>query len=145
MHNLLKIILPALIAAAVAVPACAAGITITDAWFRALPGRLPAGGYFSVHNKSTTPLELTGAESPACGMLMLHQSTENGGMSRMNDVRSVVVPAGGSIAFAPGGYHLMCMNPTAAMTPGKMVTVSLVFANGARTKADFAVRNAAGK
>jgi len=66
-------------------------------------------------------------------------------MSRMHDVRSLTVPAGGSLTFAPGGYHLMCMKPTAAMTPGKKVTVTLVFANGTGTEANFAVRNAAGE
>lgn len=144
MRSILKIILGSTLAVAVAAPASAAGITISDAWFRALPGGLPAGGYFSVHNAGTASIVLIGAASPACGMLMLHQSTESGGMSRMNDVQSVTVPAGGSISFAPAGYHLMCMNPTAAMTPGKSVSVTFTFANGTRTNATFAVRNAAG-
>lgn len=145
MHSVPRVLFIASFAVAVAAPASAAGITISDAWFRALPGGLPAGGYFSVHNAGTAPVALTGAASPACGMLMLHQSTESGGVSRMNDVQSVTVPAGGSISFAPAGYHLMCMNPTAAMTPGKSIAVTFTFANGTRTDATFAVRNATGK
>ena len=76
---------------------------------------------------------------------MLHQSVESGGVSKMMDVKNVPVPAGGSIAFAPGGYHLMCMNPGAAMAPGSHVPVSLVFADGSKVQADFAVKNAVGK
>jgi copper(I)-binding protein len=133
-----------LLLAAGAAPARAADLTISNAWFRSLPGGLPAGGYFSLANSGSAPLELTGAKSPACGMLMLHQSTENSGVSRMDDIRSLTVPAGGSITFAPGGYHLMCTNPTAAMTPGKSVPVRLLFSNGTHTDANFAVKNAAG-
>jgi len=123
----------------------AVDVTVTNAWFRALPAGLPAGGYFSLHNAGATPEKLVGAKSAACGVLMLHQSTESGGMSRMNDVASVEVGAGATIAFAPGGYHLMCMHPSSAMAPGRQVTVTLLFADGARTDAVFAVKNAAGE
>ena len=140
-----KVINFALFAMAMIGPACADEVVVSDSWFRALPGGLPAGGYFSLRNTGATPIELTGAASSACGMLMLHQSTEGGGVSRMNDVRGVAVPAGGSITFAPGGYHLMCTNPTRAMAPGTSVRVTLIFANGKRMEANFAVRDAAGK
>jgi periplasmic copper chaperone A len=145
MRSCARLMLPVLFCTAVASPAAAADVTVADAWFRALPGGLPAGGYFTLHNLGSTPIELTGAESSACGMLMLHESTENGGVSRMTDVHGVTVPAGGSVEFAPGGYHLMCMNPGAQMTPGKTVLVNLAFGNGARIDANFAVKNAAGK
>jgi copper(I)-binding protein len=145
MRSSVKFFLALLFAAAIAAPVNAADLTVTNGWFRALPGGLPSGGYFSLGNSGASPVELTGARSPACGMLMLHQSIDTGGMSRMDDVRRVTVPAGGSVSFSPGGYHLMCMNPTAAMTPGKTVPVTLLFANGTSTDASFAVRNATGK
>jgi len=144
MRSVVKFVLPVLFAVAAA-PVSAGDLTVSNAWFRALPGGLPAGGYFSLENSGAAPLELTGAKSPACGRLMLHQSTESNGMSRMDDVRSLTVPADGSITFEPGGYHLMCTNPTAAMTPGKSVPVRLLFSNGTHTDANFAVKNAAGK
>jgi periplasmic copper chaperone A len=145
MRSVVRIVLSSLFTLAVAAPASAADITVTNAWFRALPGGLPAGGYFSLHNTGSAPVDLAGANSSACGMLMLHRSTQSGGMSRMDDVSSVTVPAGGAIEFAPGGYHLMCMYPTAAMTPGKSVTVTLRFTGGGQLDSTFAVRNAAGK
>ncbi|HEX4078992.1 MAG TPA: copper chaperone PCu(A)C [Rhizomicrobium sp.] len=145
MHNSVRIALAVVLAAGFAASAHAADISVTNAWFRALPAGLPAGGYFSLHNGGTTPVELVGAKSLACGTLMLHQSTESGGMSRMNAVRSIKVDVGGTLAFAPGGYHLMCMNPSAAMAPGKQVSVTLLFADGAHVETAFAVKNAAGK
>jgi copper(I)-binding protein len=128
-----------------AVPAPAAEVQVSDAWFRALPAKVPAGGYFTLHNSGTAGIVLEGAQTAACAMLMLHRSMESGGMSRMEDVARVPVPPGGTVAFAPGGYHLMCMDPSPAMTPGRSVAVTLRFSDGTRTVANFAVRNAQGR
>lgn len=126
-------------------PANAAGVAISNAWFRALPSGQPAGGYFTMENSGAAPVELVAAQSTACGMLMLHKSVSSSGTSRMEDVKSVSVPAGGTVSFAPGGYHLMCMNPGVAMAPGKFVSVTLIFSDGNKAHANFAVKNAAGK
>jgi periplasmic copper chaperone A len=120
-------------------------ISVSNAWFRALPQGLPAGGYFTLNNGRPTPIELVAAKSAACGMLMLHQSMQSGGMSRMMDVPSVTVPAGGMVRFAPGGYHMMCVNPRASMTPGSHVDVILIFADRTEMHVDFAVKNASGQ
>ncbi|HEY5338127.1 MAG TPA: copper chaperone PCu(A)C, partial [Rhizomicrobium sp.] len=73
----------ALAAALICAPAYAADITVTDGWFRALPGNIPAGGYFTVHNGGATAVTLTGAASPVCGMLMLHKTDKSGGTAMM--------------------------------------------------------------
>jgi periplasmic copper chaperone A len=125
--------------------AFASGISVSDAWFRALPAGLPAGGYFKLHNDTSKPIMLKGADSPACGMLMVHRSVHTSGMEHMMPAGDLDVPAGGILVFAPGGYHLMCMNPTPAMKAGAIVTVTLHFANGAAATADFAVRGASGE
>lgn len=118
---------------------------VTDAWIRAMPTGIPSGGYFTLHNNGGKDVVLTGAETPACGSLMLHKSENSGGMSSMHHVDEVDVPAGGSIAFAPGGYHLMCMQATSAIAPGGHLDVTLTFKDGEKLTAPFAVRNAAGK
>jgi copper(I)-binding protein len=80
-----------------------------------LPGSVPAGGYFILHNNGKAMVTLTGAQSPACGMLMLHLSENQGGMSSMRHVDSIDVAPGGTLEFKQGSYHLMCMQPGAAM------------------------------
>ena len=129
-----------------ALPAMAeARVVLQNAWFRALPAGLPAGGYFTLRNNGAQRVVLTGAQSAACGMLMLHQSSNSGGTSSMAHVTSVDVPAGGSVAFAPNGYHLMCAEPKPEMKPGASVAVTLLFQSGEKLTANFAVRNAAGR
>ncbi|HEV2562373.1 MAG TPA: copper chaperone PCu(A)C [Rhizomicrobium sp.] len=126
-----------------ATPAFAGPLSVSDAWFRALPANLPAGGYFVLHNNADSNATLTGASSPACGMLMLHKSETSGGMGMMDMVMSVSVPAHGVVKFAPGGYHLMCDAPS--MKPGGSVPVTLEFADGTRLDVEFAVKNAKGQ
>jgi hypothetical protein len=126
-------------------PTRAADITISDGWFRALPSGQPAAGYFTMKNSGVAPVELVAAESSACGMLMLHQTVSTGGLTRMDEVKRVSVPALGTVSLAPGGYHLMCLKPGAAMKPGKTVPVTLVFSDGSKGHAQFAVKNAAGR
>lgn len=124
-----------------AVPAFAADMQVSDAWIRSLPANLPAAGYFTLRNDGKATVELTGAASAACGMAMLHRSTATG----MEDVSSVAVAPGATVKFAPGGYHLMCMNPTGAIKPGAKVSVTLSFSDGSKVTGDFAVRNAKGE
>jgi periplasmic copper chaperone A len=76
---------------------------------------------------------------------MLHRSQDTGGMASMSDVARIDVAAGGTLQFAPGGYHLMCMNPTHVLRQGANVPVTLGFADGLKIGASFAVRSATGK
>jgi len=123
----------------------AAGATVSDGWIRRLPGDLPAAGYFTLHNGGHNSVALTGADSPSCGMLMLHKSENMGGMMHMMEVSRVEVAPGETVRFAPGSYHLMCMMPAPALKPGGQASVTLIFADGTRLQSQFAVRGAGGK
>ena len=129
----------------IAAPAAAAEVQIADAWIRALPAPAPAGGYFTLKNTGRSDIALTGAKSPACGMLMLHRSKEMGGMSSMKEVSDIEIPAGATFRFTPGNFHLMCMDPTSAMKPGSSVNVTLKFSDGTTAATKFAVKNAKGQ
>ena len=134
------------VAAGMATPPPQSGhVIVANAWFRALPANLPAGGYFELRNVGRWPVTLTGAESSACGMLMLHRSEEKDGVGSMADVSSVEVPPHGTVKFAPGGYHLMCMDPGAEMKPGGVVGVTLRFSDTTTIAAKFDVKNAKGQ
>ena len=115
-------------------------LTVSDGWFRKILPTLPAAGYFTLSNGGPDAALLVQASSPACASLSLHRSTAGG----MEAVESVNVPAGGEIRFAPGGYHLMCMEPRPDMAPGAQVTVTFQFADGRTISSRFAVRNATG-
>ena len=99
-------------------------VSVQAPWMRYLLPNIPAGGYMVLKNTGDGDAVLTGASSPDCGTLMLHKSQDSSGMAMMMDVPSVTVPAGGSVTFASGGYHLMCMQPK--MHVGERVPVTLI-------------------
>jgi len=130
-----------------AAPARAAepGVSLQGGWMRMLIASRPAGGYFTLRNAGGQDRMLTGASSPACGSVMLHESKHDGGTERMVMVAKVKLPAHGALTFAPGGYHLMCMHPGAAMRVGGTVPVTLRFADGGSVSAPFVVKGALDK
>jgi copper(I)-binding protein len=121
-----------------------AGLAISNAWVRSVVPSRPAAGYFTLKNETGKDRKIVSAASPDCGMLMLHRSEHNGG-EHMVMVDSVDVPAGGSVSFAPGGYHLMCVKPGDGVKPGKSIKMTLTFDDGGTLTADFKVRNAKGE
>ena len=130
-----------------AAPSAAApsALQVSGGWIRLLPGKLPAAGYFTLKNSGKAKIALTGANTPVCGMLMLHKSSDMGGMSSMQDVENVEVPGGGTVNFTPGGYHLMCMDPKPSLKLGASVPVTLSFQGAPPVTVRFDVRGATGK
>lgn len=55
----------------------------------------------------------------------------------MKPLARVAVPAGGSVTFAPGGYHLMLIGLTKPVKTGDAVPATLTFASGAKVKVSF--------
>jgi len=146
MSNMKTVLGGIAVALALTAPASAAPeIAVSDAWIRALPGKLPAGGYFTLLNGTPKTLTLEGAASPACKSLMLHKSDMMSGMASMRDVATIDVPAGGTLRFSPGGLHLMCMEPGPQLRRGAEVTVTLHFKSGVSLPVRFQVRGANGK
>lgn len=121
------------------------GLSVSHAWIRMIMPSRPAAGYFTLSNTTDKVEILVGAASPACGMVMLHQSVHKNGQEQMIMVKSIAIPAHGSFTFAPGGYHVMCMSPGKTVTPGQSIPITLRFADGTRVMAQFLVRGATGK
>jgi copper(I)-binding protein len=117
-------------------------LTVSKPWMRYLLPSIPAAGYMVLQNGGDADVMVTGARSPACGMLMLHKSKDNSGIAMMMDVPSITVPAHRSLALAPGGYHLMCMQPV--MKAGDKVMAVLTLADGSVVNVTLPVYGAQG-
>ncbi len=136
----------ALFAAAIASSAYAADVklgalTIQQPWSRPAQAGMNGVGFMTIVNAGRTPVTLKGAESPAAGKIEIHQSSMAGGVMSMRRADDgVVVPAGGQIAFAPGGYHFMMLNLKRAQGPGQKVPVTLIFDKGRKTQVELVVQ-----
>jgi copper(I)-binding protein len=120
-------------------------VTVSDAWIRLLPGTLPLAGYFEATNPGTAPVRLTGAASDAFGRVMMHETLEQNGVSKMVPVTSVEIPPNATVRFEPGGYHLMLMGRKRDLKVGERIPVTLEFADGGTVSVDFAVKGASGQ
>lgn len=127
---------------AAALAAAPAAVTVSGCWVRALPGSLPAGGYFKMTNSSDRAVNLVGVDTEAFGMAMLHETQNKGDMSTMVGVKEVTVPAHGTMSFAPGNYHIMLEKPTKPVKPGMAIPMTFTFSNGQQVVAQCAVKGA---
>ena len=107
----------------------AATLEARDCWIRAMPSTLPSSGYFTLANNGDKTVTLTGADTPAFGMAMMHKSENKGGTATMSPVDSVDVPAHGTLSFAPKGYHLMLEEPGKPLKVGSTIPLTLSFAD----------------
>lgn len=119
----------------------AGSIVVRDAWSRATPGGAKVGaGYFVVENAGTTPDRLLGAEVEVAGRAEIHQTSESGGVSRMQPVESLAAAPGSRIEFRPNGYHLMLVDLKRPLAQGERFRGSLVFEQAGRVPVEFEVR-----
>ncbi len=121
--------------------ATACDLRVLSPWIReAPPAMTELAAYAILQNTGATPLTITGFSLPADGMVMLHETRIEGGVSRMRMLEALVIPAGGRVALAPGGKHLMLMNLKASARAGERLSIAFTDASGCRTAADFVVR-----
>ncbi|KVC52928.1 copper chaperone PCu(A)C [Burkholderia stagnalis] len=118
----------------------ASAVQVNACWIRAMPPTLPSSGYFTVKNDGDAPIALTGIDTPAFGMAMLHETQTSGSTSKMVHVESVEVPAHGVLTFKPKSYHAMLEQPRQAVTPGTKVPLTLHFAGGLMVSATCDVK-----
>jgi hypothetical protein len=116
-------------------------LTIRDAWARAAASGGDTAVYFTIVNGRVAADTLTGATSDAAQETGVHQTTTDAsGMTGMQMTASVAIPGGGTVAFAPGGYHVMLTGLKQALNVGDKVTITLTFQNAGQVTVNAEVR-----
>jgi copper(I)-binding protein len=116
-------------------------LVVAGAWIRQPPpGSDVASVYLSLENVGTRAVRLTGVECPLAGMAMMHETLESGGQSRMRALASVSLAPGASMAFSPGGKHIMLQGLAHALQVGERVPLVLLFAGGIKLHVTALVR-----
>jgi copper(I)-binding protein len=82
-------------------------------------------GYLTLTNPGDRPLILTRVRSPAFDSIELHTTIMEDGVAKMREDKGVQVPPKGSVAFEPGGRHLMMFGARRPLTVGEKVTLVL--------------------
>lgn len=91
-----------------------ATVTVSEVWSRPMPPVSPASAVFlEIANDLDNAVTLTGATSDACGSMELHETMmdDSGVMAMQELAGGMRLEPGTSGLLAPGGIHLMCMEP----------------------------------
>jgi copper(I)-binding protein len=105
----------------------APAVKVEQAWTRAGAGVGGNGAVYLTLTAQREPDRLIGADTPQAGMAMLHQTTTEGGVTRMREVEGVALPAGHAVTLRPGGTHIMLMDIKQKLKPGDSFPLSLAF------------------
>jgi copper(I)-binding protein len=129
----------ALVAVAVllGLAACGSGrdVTIEHARFRPPLGATGIGAaYFTI--RSDKGDRVVSVSSPQAQSIEIHATVTEGNSTSMKRLASVDLPAGKTVAFEPGGVHLMVFSPrTTDIEASLPITIELQ--SGAKYEAEF--------
>ena len=118
-----------------------AELRIDDAWIKHLPPPIPVrAGYMTLSNSGSSAIVIQSVRSEAFAQIEIHRSTESDGMMSMEPVPQLTIEADSSVQLAPGGLHLMMMQPQVPTQPGDIVRVTIVLQDGKEKVLDMQVR-----
>ena len=119
------------------------GVTVSDGWM-ALPAVSgnPAAVYFKLENSGDRNRMIRAAFVDGAESAMLHQMGEWNLEPSMDELMQLDVPAGETIAFEPGSYHVMAMNPADTLEVGGETEVTLTFVGGDKVSFPVEIRAA---
>jgi protein SCO1 len=120
--------------------ASSGSIQVVGAWSRATaPGASVGVVYFEVINSGPADTLLT-IESPAAQRAEMHATAGVGGIMKMRQVPSVDIPAGGRLAFQPGGLHAMLIGIKQPLKEGGRLPLTLVFRRAGNLRIEAAIQ-----
>ena len=106
-------------------------IKIENAYIPQLPSSVSTrAAYFNITNLGPQKRTITAVTAEGFKMAKLHQTMVKDGISSMESVPSVEIPAGETLALEPGGYHVMLMSQEEESASIGEVPITLTFANG---------------
>jgi copper(I)-binding protein len=123
MNRLNRLVLLSCLSAAASL--AAAQTAVSDPWVRGTVAQQKATGAF-MKLTSAQGGKLVSAQSPAAGVVEIHEMAMEGTVMKMRAVPGLDLPAGKAVELKPGGYHVMLMDLKQPLKAGDTVAISLV-------------------
>lgn len=102
-------------------------VHVSGAWVRAAVAGQSATGAF-MQLTALKAATLVSARSPSAARVEIHEMRMGGDVMHMRPMpKGLPLPAGQTVALQSGSYHLMLMQPKAALPVGSQVELTLVF------------------
>jgi len=118
-----------------------AELDIHNAWIKNLPPAVPVrAGYLTIHNAQANAISIIAVRSEAFASIEIHRTIAADGMMRMEPVPTLVIEPNSTVKLAPGGLHLMMMNPTDATKPGDVLQIVIELDDGSTQSLNMTVK-----
>jgi periplasmic copper chaperone A len=112
-----------------------------NAWVPwAPPGLKVHVAYMTIVNRGATDQVIVSAESTDYERIELHRSVVKHGVSTMQAIGEVRIPANGRVEFAPTGLHLMLIGPRRRQAVDGQVQIVLRLSGGEEVDVSAVVR-----
>lgn len=109
-------------------PSTQNSIAVDHPWARATPRGAKTGAvYLTLLNKGGAPDRLLSATTPIAEKVQFHSVSEENGISRMREMKSVEVAPGAKVTFSPGGMHIMVVGLKQPLREGDNFRMTLIF------------------
>lgn len=116
-------------------------LSINDPYVNLVPPNSQVSAAFMViKNAGSTDRKLVKAESPVAKTVELHSHTNENGVMKMREVKSIDIKANGQAELKPGGYHIMLINIRQALKEGDAIPIALSFDDGSKQQIEAPVR-----
>jgi len=117
--------------------------SVAEPWARSTATGQKAGGGFMTLKGGAQADRLLGGSTPLAERVELHTMSMDGNVMRMRQVEGIDVPAGQTVALAPGGLHVMFMGLKEELKPGAKVPLTLNFERAGTVQVQVEVRDRA--
>ncbi|MGF6226774.1 copper(I)-binding protein [Inquilinus ginsengisoli] len=117
-------------------------IEVVHPWARATPPAAKVGGgYAEIRNDGSEPDRLVSVTAEVASRVEIHEMGVKDGIMTMRPVEGgVPVPANGSAALAPGGYHLMLLELKRPLKAGESFAGTMTFEKAGTIPVTFDVQ-----
>jgi uncharacterized repeat protein (TIGR04052 family) len=113
-------------------------ISVDEAWVRptttnhqeTTKPEFPAALYLTLTNHTDQDQQLVSVSSDVAETIEIHETTLENDVMRMREIESLTIPAGESVTFDAGGYHIMLIDLVAHLYEGEEVPATLTFESG---------------
>ena len=103
-------------------------IVVERPWARATPAGAKTGAaYVTLINNGDSSDSLLSATTPLADKVQFHSASEENGVSRMREMRTVEVAPGARVSFNPGGMHIMVVGLKHPLKEGQSFPLTLTF------------------
>jgi copper(I)-binding protein len=112
-----------------------------NAWIRpAPPGSQSMAAYFDIVNNSNQDIVIVESNSSAFSMAMIHNTVIKDGVSSMNHLDELLIPANSKVSLSPMATHMMLMGPKQPLELGDSAEIELVTKDGRKYQQAVSVK-----